>query len=287
MKTTVYVPSHITGIFNIKEDSNPLKKGSLGIGFLLNKGVITEFKESSSDEVSIKINGQEDKFNETIIKETLRLLEIDSGLEINQKIEVPIGSGFGTSAASALGVAIGTSELLNLSHDLTKSGQIAHLAEINLGSGLGDVIAEMSKGIIQRITPGAPGYGQLIEIPFKDELFVACKTFSSINTNEVISNDYYKNKINEIGKKLLNEFNLNPNLENFLNYSLKFSKDTNLISSEILDLSNELNSHKDILGSSMAMLGNTIFTFSKNKDILDNLEGFTTYQINKEGIKID
>ena len=32
--------------------------------------------------------------------------------------------------------------------DFLKAGQIAHLAEVNLGSGLGDVIAQTGKGML-------------------------------------------------------------------------------------------------------------------------------------------
>ena len=284
MKTSVYVPSHITGIFNIEEHINPLKKGSCGVGILLDKGVITTVKESSKDKIAIKINGKKDKFNEIIIKETLKLLKITSNLKITQEIQVPVGCGFGTSASSALGVAIAISNSLNLGHDLISSGKIAHNAEINLGSGLGDVIAETSKGLVYRTKAGGPGYGNVLEIKIPDELYVGTKTFDSINTKDIITDSSYKNKINLIGCKLLDKFSLNPNLENFLKYSLEFSKKTNLISSEVLKEVNKLNSDKDILGSSMAMLGNTVFAISENKESLNDLN---IYKVDTEGIKID
>ena len=54
---SVFVPSHITGFFSILDNEDPLLKGSLGAGVLLDKGVITEMDES--DEFSILINGIE------------------------------------------------------------------------------------------------------------------------------------------------------------------------------------------------------------------------------------
>ena len=107
MSVSVFVPSHITGFFNIRNDDNPLVNGSCGAGFLLNKGVTTSIKKTSKDETSIKINGKIDKRNETIVHEVLKLLDIEDSFKINQSVEVPIGAGFGTSAASALGTAIG------------------------------------------------------------------------------------------------------------------------------------------------------------------------------------
>ncbi|MDL2246525.1 GHMP kinase [Methanobrevibacter sp. OttesenSCG-928-K11] len=286
MKSSIYVPSHITGFFNIKDNSNPLLKGSCGVGFLLNKGVETTIKKSPKDKIAIKINGKKDKYNEGIIKEVLRLLDINHGIKITQKIEVPIGCGFGSSASSALGVSIATSKLLDLNNDLIKSGQIAHLAEVNLGSGLGDVIAEMSKGIVERVIPGSPGYGKTKIIQNTEEIYVGVKTFSKIKTSDIIENEDHKNRINLIGKELLNDFNLNPTISKFLDNSLKFSIKTNLINEKVLKAVTEFNELEDILGSSMAMLGNTVFAMTYNKETFESLEDIKIYKIDNEGIKL-
>ena len=58
---SVFVPSHITGFFSIFDNENPLLKGSLGAGVLLDKGVITEIYENDDEKgLSISINGPED-----------------------------------------------------------------------------------------------------------------------------------------------------------------------------------------------------------------------------------
>ena len=45
----------------------------------------------------------------------------------------------------------------------------------------------------------------------------------------------------------------------------------------------------DILGSSMAMLGNTVFAFAYNEDVFKNLniEGLDIYELDNIGIKYD
>ena len=97
---SVFVPSHITGFFSILDNEDPLLKGSLGAGVLLDKGVITEMDEN--DEFSILINGKKDEYNEVIILKTIELMEKDIEFDmdnvlIKQTIQVPIGCGFGTS----------------------------------------------------------------------------------------------------------------------------------------------------------------------------------------------
>lgn len=280
MGVSIFVPAHITGFFSIQDNNNPLKKGSTGVGVLLDKGVKTSIKHTKNDKTSIKINGKIDKYNQNIIFKVLDLLKIDVNIKISQEIQVPISAGFGTSAASALSTSIALSKLLNLNNNLIKCGQIAHLAEINLNSGLGDVSAQMGKGIVFRKKPGAPGICEIEN--HIEELYVGCKCFGEISTKSIITQPHLKQKIYNIGTKIQNEYIKNKTPKNFIEKSLEFSKKTDLITKEIKIATNKLNKKEGIIGSSMAMLGNTIFAFSQNKE---SLSGLNLYKINNKGIK--
>lgn len=282
MSVSVFVPGHITGFFNISSHENPLKNGSCGCGFLLNKGVTTTIKKTTNDETSIKINGKVDLRNEGIIHKVLELMNISGNVKINQKITLPIGAGFGTSASSALGTAIGISKLMDLNHSIEESGKIAHLAEISLGSGLGDVIAELGKGIVLRRKPGAPSIGKTTSFD-KYEIYIGCKTFSKIDTASIIQNNTHKKIINENGIKAMANFLKDTSINNFLKESYKFSKNTKLMNTEVSNLVELLNNENDIIGSSMAMLGNTVFAFAEDENTLKNLD-MDVYKLNNEGI---
>lgn len=288
MSVSIFVPSHITGFFNIQNHENPLINGSCGAGFLLDRGVVTNIKKSTGDETSIKINGKIDLRNETIIREVINLLDIDDAFKITQEINVPIGAGFGTSASSALGTAIGIAKILDLNHDIIKSGQIAHMAEIKLGSGLGDVIAELGQGIVLRTKPGAPGFGKITSFD-NEEIYVGCKTFGEIETSNIIQDPHYKKIISDVGFNLTKEFIKNHSVDNFLKLSYKFSKDTNLMSEDVSNLVDYLNRTEDILGSSMAMLGNTVFSFAYSRDVFENLDikGMEIYKLDNFGVRND
>lgn len=285
MSISVFVPGHITCFFNIENHEKPLKNGSCGGGFLLSKGVTTTIKETCNNETSIKINGKTDLRNETIVREVLNIMDIDDAFEITQKITLPIGAGFGTSAAAAIGTAIGINKILNLENSPEKSGQIAHLAEIALGSGLGDVIAEFGQGVVLRTKAGAPGIGEITSLNQYD-YYVGCKTFSQINTSSIIHDENYKNIISQNGLIAKENFLKELSFNNFLKQSYNFSKNTKLMNKEVENLVEYLNNQEDILGSSMAMLGNTVFAFAENKKTLKNLkiEGMDIYKLNNEGI---
>ncbi|MDR1721546.1 MAG: hypothetical protein LBR24_00675 [Methanobrevibacter sp.] len=110
MKVSVFVPSHISCFFSIHYDNDPLKTGSCGAGILLDKGITTSIKTVSADKIAIKINNEENNINKFIVEKTIDYFydkfnlkeQFNEGLLINQEIAVPIGSGFGTSAASSL-----------------------------------------------------------------------------------------------------------------------------------------------------------------------------------------
>jgi pantoate kinase len=290
MKVSVFVPSHITGFFTIANDNDPLKKGSCGAGVLLDKGVLTTVKPSKNEsKIDIKINGKRDVRHEFIAIKTLELLKkdfkIEESLKINQKIGVPVGSGFGTSASSALGVAIAFFKSFNMNISFEYASQYAHMAEIELGSGLGDVIAETSKGIVLRKKPGAPGIGKVESILSSSELsniYIITKTLGKMDTGNIIGNPIHQKKINEIGLAIQKKFMIEPNIKNFLKYSLEFAKKTNLINKNVLKIVDEMN--KYTLGASMAMLGNTAFALSD--DHYSDIDGAIISKIDNNGVKI-
>ena len=188
---SVFVPGHITGFFTIENHDIKLKNGSCGAGFLLSKGVKTTITES--DKLLIDVNQGDD----TVIKEVLNILNLDANFKITQDIQLPIGAGFGTSAASALSLTLAINEFLNLGYSKELCGQIAHMAEVNLGAGLGDVIAQTGHGIVLRTQPGAPGIGEIKS--FEKDVFIAWKTFGGIETSDIITNPHHKEAISNSG----------------------------------------------------------------------------------------
>ena len=281
MSNSVFVPGHITGFFTIENHEISLKNGSCGAGFLLSKGIRTTIDDA--DELVINVN----QGDSTVIDEVLRILEIDTNFKITQDIQLPIGAGFGTSAASALSLSLALNDFLDLNYPKELCGQIAHMAEVNLGSGLGDVIAQTGHGMVLRVEPGAPGIGKIES--FEHDVYVAWKSFGGIDTSSIIRDPHHREVISDVGLKYLEFFEEKSSLRNFLDFSYKFSTETNLMSGEVKSLVDYLNSRDDILGSSMAMLGNTVFAFAYDKSAFETLdiEGLHVDKLNNVGIVHD
>ena len=281
MSNSVFVPGHITGFFNIEDHEVSLKKGSCGAGFLLSCGVKTTV--SAADELTIDVN----QGDFTVIDEVLSIMDIETDFKITQDIQLPIGAGFGTSAASAFSLALAINEFLDLGYSMELCGQIAHMAEINLGAGLGDIIAQTGHGLVFRTQPGAPGIGEIES--FEHDVYIAWKTFGEIETSTIIRDPHHKKVISDSGIKYWNLFREDSSLKNFLDFSNRFAQETKLMSAEVRELVDYLNSSDDILGSSMAMLGNTAFAFAYDEDAFKSLEieGLHIDKLNNVGIIYD
>ena len=95
--------------------------------------------------------------------------------------------------------------------------------------------------------------------------------------------------ISDVGLKYLEYFEEKPSLRNFLDFSYKFSSETKLMSDEVKELVDYFNSRPNILGSSMAMLGNTVFAFAQNEDDFKNMdvENLHVDKLNNVGIVYD
>ncbi len=273
MKCSIFVPGHITGFFQIIDHPNPLYKGSRGAGVVLNKGILTKLKiKDGAEDVQVKINGKSDPKNASITYKTIDLIKNrfkleDKKINITHEFQVPISTGFGTSAACALGTSLAITKTLNLPLTFNKAASIAHLAEIEMKSGLGDVMAEITGGIVLRLKEGSPGIGmadKIIEKNSDDEVFIISKTLGEIETSKIIEDPYYKKRINQTGRKLLDELIKTPDLKTFIKLSRKFAIETSLMNSELQDLVEIL--AEETMGASMAMLGNTAFAISKTPD---------------------
>ena len=271
MSVSVFMPAHITGFFSIENNDNPLKNGSCGAGFLLDRGVETTLKDSSEFKTNVN------QGSDIVINEVLKYFNIEDSFEITQDIQLPIGAGFGTSAASALSLSLALNEFFDCGYSKNECGQIAHKAEVSLGGGLGDVIGQTGSGLVLRTKPGAPGVGKIKS--FEEDIYVATKFFGKIDTASVIRNPEHKKIISVNGRKCLDSFKKNSSVENFLRLSYEFSLNTKLMTNEVQSLADYFNSCDDILGASMAMLGNTVFAFADNESSLKKL--------NIEGMNID
>ncbi|RAP52717.1 MAG: hypothetical protein BZ137_08230 [Methanosphaera sp. rholeuAM130] len=284
----VFVPGHITGFFQIIQNENPLLKGSRGAGITLDEGVTTTCRiQDGSGRLDVTVNGKYDRFN-TITKKSVDIISSrynvnleNYDIEINHELKLKIGAGYGTSASFALGVSSALPSLLGIDITFKEAGEIAHLAEVSLSSGLGDVISEMYGGCVIRLKEGTPVNAVIDKIQITKPIYVITKTIGLLDTSTIIENPTHQMRINSSGSSLLNQLIKNPNLETFIKLSNKFSHSTQLLNGELEEIIQQLN--EESIGASMAMLGNTAFALSYSPDT--QVDDCIVTRLNTTGIK--
>ena len=190
-----FVPGHISLTFSIWPNKNPLAMGSIGMGVVLPQGVHCAVvkEEFDTDENIIIRKGK--RIEDPVTLRAIELLGFNNkGLTIYLRHDLPLGSGFGISGASALAAC------LELEKDLDLCVKAAHQAEIEFKTGLGDVIA-IATSLKNHIFPSIvvrhePGYGGKTNFYPINEDFIVCISGLGRDTSEIISNTEWIEIIN-------------------------------------------------------------------------------------------
>jgi len=261
-----FCPAHVTGFFKAHLDdvqNNLENLGSMGAGFSIKQGVTTQVKIQSKDNqkshFKISTQGyQSDKtdISEYVLDEFLKLGEFsDKFFDITHEISIPVGYGLGSSSAVALSLSYALDQALETRLDRTKIGQIAHNAEVNCKTGLGDVLASYHGGFEVRIKAGAPGIGNVEKIP-TEKISILMICFSPISTNKFIKERL--SQINGLGGKMVNRLLESKNYEHFQDMSLEFANYVNVMTPKMQKLVDEFTKNK--LKCGIALFGETVFS---------------------------
>lgn len=284
MEAIAFCPAHITGFFKAHLDDNQddlENLGSIGAGFSIKQGVTTRVKINTKDnqESNFRITTkgyQSDKTNisEYVLNEFLKLGEFSNKFfDIEHEISIPIGYGLGSSSAVALSLSFALDQALKTKLDKTTVGQIAHNAEVNCKTGLGDVLASFHGGFEIRVKPGAPGIGNIEKI-ITNKISIIMICFSPISTNKFLKERL--SQINGLGGKMVNRLLKSKNYEHFQDMSLEFAKYVDVITPRMQKLVNELSDNNIKCG--IALFGETVFSMipRENEDkVLKILEKYS------------
>ncbi len=267
-----YAPGHITGFFQIHDHEDPHRKGSTGCGIVLNGGVATEIMVGKSiEETEVFLNGKNVEGRTT---QTVAEMMTDVPVRIKSWAEIPTGCGFGASGAGALGTAYALNRALSLNQTVKSLTEYAHVAEVVNCSGLGDIAAQSSGGIVIRLQPGGPEFGLVDRIP-TPEARVFCIVLGEISTGSVLRDEATATRINSAGKAAMAELLKKPTLENFMQQAKVFASRTGLMSSQAEDVIEAVNASGGL--ASQAMLGDTVFAiapYSQEFSLYEALQEF-------------
>lgn len=180
-----------------------------------------------------------------------------SPVRVETQLDMPLGSGFGASGGGALGCAYALNSIFDLGLLANQAAAVAHAAEVVNRTGLGDVIAQNTGGLVVRLEPGAPGIGKVDRIPVPP-LRIDYVVRGPISTREVLSDPVPMKEINKAGEAAVKELLLRPTLKQFMKLSSRFTKQIDLGSPWVLDAIEAVEAAGGM--ASMIMLGDAVFS---------------------------
>ncbi|MDO8480938.1 MAG: bifunctional phosphopantothenoylcysteine decarboxylase/phosphopantothenate--cysteine ligase CoaBC [Nanoarchaeota archaeon] len=246
-----FAPGNASCVFQVYGEKGSPERGSLGVGFTLDKGASVEVRRTEKS--NIFVNGKKWEFP-TVADAVASLTNCH--LEIKITSELPFGCGFGMSGASAFAAALATNQLLNLGKSREELALVAHYAEVKNSTGLGDVAGQYTGGFMMRKRKG-----KILDV----ERLPLCphsiyyKAFGPIETKKVISSAERLKEINKAGGRALSKVSKRSTLKEIVALSKEFAANSGLLTDKRVRNSIEWVEKKGGKAS-MVMLGNSVFS---------------------------
>jgi pantoate kinase len=242
---TAFVPGHITGFFSAHPAPEPAHAGSSGAGITLSDGVTVTVSRGSGT----RLNGE--SVTVTPVDSVVDQLGVEAA--VDGETPLPLGAGFGVSGAMALGTALAANAAFDCELTENELIEIAHCAEVEAGTGLGDVVAQARGGLPIRLAPGAPGHGVLDGLAARPRIEYV--SFGELSTESVLSGD--TTRLSTAGEAALDRLLAEPTVAQFLEASRAFAADAGLLTDDVRDA---IAAVEQAGGqAAMAMLGRTVF----------------------------
>jgi pantoate kinase len=244
-RAKAFSPAGISSFFEICDRTNngtPIvdleRVGARGGGFGIQKGVLTEVtvSETKTNSIRVFINGKlapEAETTRTVSQMLLNKAGNFFDVMVNHKVDVPVGAGFGSSAAGALTAGLALSKALDLPLTYNQIGRIAHVAEVQCKTGLGTVGPLMLGGCILTVEPGAPGISVIDRIPISDKYMIVAGIFGSTPTKQVLASAEKRHEVNRYGRRTLEAILAEPSVENFMACCLDFAEKAGFMTTRV------------------------------------------------------
>jgi pantoate kinase len=275
-----FCPGHISGYFKKISGDTLASTGSIGAGIVISEGVTSTVRPSDKTSISIRQKRSigpsfEIASNSPLLTSVLE--EMDMTVAVITECALPIGAGFGLSAAALLATLTAANNLLDRGMSRGEIAQCAHAAEVTHRTGLGDVAACQAGGWVIR---SGPGIGGRIERRYDmtDPLYAV--SFGPISTPAVLGSTALLEQVSSAFP-----ITVPKEVEDFFLLSRQFSEQSGLITPQVKSITRIC----DAAGvpSAMTMLGNGIFAYGrKAQDLLRPFGHTYEFHIATTGVHI-
>jgi len=254
---TAFCPGHISGYFRRVNGTTSADTGSTGAGIVISEGVTSTV--TRADRVSIHIT-RTDADGKTgnpdmdvgLLSSVMDRLGVAAA--VVTECRLPIGAGFGLSAAALLATLTALNRLYNLHLTDRDIALMAHEAEVAFRTGLGDVAACQGGG---RVVRKGPGIDAVIERQFDLTEPLYAVSFGPIHTPSVLGSPQQMERVSAAFPQALPK-----NADEFFRLSARFTYKSGLLTPEVREVLERCRALS--VPASMTMLGNGVFAYGRN-----------------------
>lgn len=233
-----------------------LTTGSIGAGIVITQGVTATVRHSETPSVVIRHRAV-DGTTSTISRASPPLISIMERLGVTASIitecHLPIGAGFGLSAAALLASATALNRLFTCGLTPWDIARHSHEIEVEHRTGLGDVAAAQGGG---RVIRHGPGIDARIERIFDLPEPLYSVSFGPIHTPTVLGSPIQMEKVSSAFPSA------SPcDARDFFTKSKQFAEQSGLITDSIKKVFQICD--KENVPAGMTMLGDGVFAYGK------------------------
>ena len=252
-----FAPGNLSCVFKIIPHPEATKMHSLGMGFTITEGVVVTVSPHSRP-TAVEFNGSEIDFP-TVVSVVQKVTPQPMKVAIDSPL--PLGCGFGLSGAASLATTYALNALLQLGKSEEELAMIAHVAEVENRTGLGDVCAQYHGGCLVKLKRGYPLAAERLPIPAQPIYY---RYFSSIQTKTILESAERRERINRAADETLQALEKLTKSESVdFNACIRLSKQFSLNSGLLEDtrVQETIREIEEAGGvASMIMLGNAVFS---------------------------
>lgn len=245
---SAFAPGAITNFFSVHynpgQGGDLRQAGATGGGYVLPKGVTTKARiEDDGQQGKLKITVDGDaNYPARTTRKAIELLFTERNwptgtLALDQTMEIPVGCGFGASAAAAISAVYATAAAVGLAMSRAELAFYAHAADIIEQTGLGTVSVTYDATGAGAITrAGAPGAASFLNVRFPTETRIVTASLGPYRKSDALSSPEMVRRICELGDSSLARVQASPDLKTLAAEGERFSHALGLMTAGVEEL---------------------------------------------------
>jgi pantoate kinase len=233
-----FAPASVTAVFAPNEAGTDTR----GASFALADGVTVSVE--SATETAVTVDGDPASFDPV----TGVLDRLDVTATVDVRPDIPIGAGFGSSGAATLSTALAADEMFGLGYERAELVEQARAAEVEAGTGLGDVYIQDTGGLRYDVGEGRERVETAVAVEY------AC--YGGLSTEDALGDEELMATVREEGEAVLDTLSDQPTMREVIGRSWPFARALGLPTDRVIDDVTRVQEAGGL--ATMAMLGETV-----------------------------